>query len=310
MTASCLIVSNTAAQFAEEVERRASIPIEPCASTIEAREKYAGQPILFGDPDMLAEILPDLPDVDWVQSTWAGITPLTAVGRRDYVLTGVKNVFGPQMTEYVLGYLLAHELRVVERDRQQAAGNWFDSPSGLLHGKRLGIMGTGSIGAHIARIARVFGLAVRGLSLSGTQSPDFDDVQPVGELHSFLETVDYLVSVLPATHSTANLLDGAALARLPTHAFFINVGRGNVVDDDALIDALRTGRLAGAVLDVFDEEPVPAASPLWRTPNLTITAHIAAISHPALIVPIFIENYRRYCNNEPLKFVIDLDKGY
>ena len=310
MTAGCLIVSSTAERFAEEVKRGASIPIEPCTSTIEAREKYAGQSILFGDPDMLAEILPDLPDVDWVQSTWAGITPLTAVGRRDYVLTGVKNVFGPQMTEYVLGYLLAHELRVVERDKQQAAGNWFDSPSGLLHGKRLGIMGTGSIGAHIARMARALGLEVRGLSLSGTQSPDFDDVQAVGELHSFLETVDYLVSVLPATRGTTHLLDAAALARLPTHAFFINVGRGNVVDDDALIDALRNSRLAGAVLDVFDEEPVPSDSPLWKTPNLTITAHIAAASHPALIVPIFIENYRRYCNNEPLKFVIDLDKGY
>ena len=310
MTAGCLIVSDTARSLVEEVERTASIPVEPCGSSAEALEKYAGQTILFGDPDMVAKILPELPDVDWVQSTWAGITPLTAVGRRDYVLTGVKNVFGPQMTEYVLGYLLAHELRVVERARQQAARNWFDSPSGILHGKRLGIMGTGSIGAHIAGMARAFGLEVRGLSQSGTQSPDFDDVRPVEDLHNFLQGLDYLVSVLPATHGTTHLLDNAALAKLPPHAYFINVGRGNVVDDDALMDALNHGRLAGAALDVFDEEPVPAASPLWETPNLMITAHIAAMSHPGLIVPIFIENYRRYCNNEPLKFVIDLDKGY
>ena len=116
--------------------------------------------------------------------------------------------------------------------------------------------------------------------------------------------------MLPETPATTHLLDSAALAKLPAHAFFINVGRGNVVDDEALIDALRDGQLAGAAVDVFDEEPVPAASPLWRTPNLTITAHIAAMSHPQLIVPIFIENYRRYCNNEPLKFVIDLEEGY
>ena len=289
MTAGCLIVSDTAGSLVEEVERTASIPVEACGSSAEALEKYAGQTILFGDPDMVAKILPKLPD---------------------YVLTGVKNVFGPQMTEYVLGYLLAHELRVVERARQQAARNWFDSPSGILHGKRLGIMGTGSIGAHIAGMARAFGLEVRGLSQSGTQSPDFDDVRPVEDLHNFLEGLDYLVSVLPATHGTTHLLDDVALAKLPPHAYFINVGRGNVVDDDALMDALNHGRLAGAALDVFDEEPVPADSPLWKTPNLMITAHIAAMSHPGLIVPIFIENYRRYCNNEPLKFVIDLDKGY
>jgi len=310
MTAGCLIVSDCAGKLAEEVGRRADISVEPCRSASAAIEKYAGQSILFGNPDMVAEILPDLPGVDWVQSTWAGITPLAALDRRDYVLTGVKHVFGPQMAEYVLGYLLAHELNVVERARQQSAGNWFDRASGVLQGKRLGIMGTGSIGAHIARTARAFGLAVCGLSRSGAQSPDFDDVQPVEELDSFLESLDYLVSVLPATTATTGLLDSAALAKLPAHAFFINVGRGNVVVDKALIDALRNGQLAGAALDVFDEEPVPAASRLWKTPNLTITAHIAAMSHPALIVPIFIENYRRYCNNEPLRYVIDLDTGY
>lgn len=310
MTADCLIVSDSADKLAEEVGRRADIPVEPCRSALEAIEKYAGQSILFGNPDMVAEILPELPGVDWVQSTWAGITPLAAIDRRDYVLTGIKNVFGQQMAEYVLGYLLAHELRVVERARQQAAGNWFDRPSGVLQGKRLGIMGTGSIGAHIARTARPFGLAVCGLSRSGAQLPDFDAVQPVEELHRFLEPLDYLVSVLPATTATTRLLDRVALAKLPAHAFFVNVGRGNVVDDTALIDALRNGQLAGAVLDVFDEEPVPAGSSLWRAPNLTMTAHIAAMSHPELIVPIFIENYRRYCNNAPLEFVIDLDKGY
>lgn len=310
MTPGCLIVSDFARSLAEELQRSAEIPIEPCTSPAEALEKYAGQTILFGNPDMVAGMLPQLPHVDWVQSTWAGIAPLAAIGRRDYVLTGVKHVFGPQMAEYTLGYLLAHELRVVERDAQQAAGNWFDRPSGVLHGKRLGIMGTGSIGAHIARTARAFGLAVRGLSQSGTQSPDFDEVRPVGELHSFLDSLDYLVSVLPDTPGTTRLLDRDALARLPARAYFINVGRGNVIDDEALVDALRERRLAGAALDVFDEEPVPADSALWNTPHLTLTAHIAAISHPMLIVPIFVENYHRYCNNQPLRYVIDLDKGY
>ena len=115
---------------------------------------------------------------------------------------------------------------------------------------------------------------------------------------------------LPQTADTDNLLDAAALAKLPAQAYFINVGRSNVVDDGALIDALRNDRLAGAALDVFDEEPIPQDSPLWDTPNLSITAHIAAISHPSLIVPIFIENYRRYIKEQPLKYVIDFDAGY
>jgi phosphoglycerate dehydrogenase-like enzyme len=133
---------------------------------------------------------------------------------------------------------------------------------------------------------------------------------PVDRLHEFLEETDYLVSVLPQTDDTNNLLDEAALARLPRHTYLINVGRSNVIDNVALIDALRNDRLAGAVLDVFDEEPLPQDSPLWDTPNLSITAHIAAVSHPSLIVPIFVENYRRYINKQPLNYIVDFDAGY
>ncbi len=133
---------------------------------------------------------------------------------------------------------------------------------------------------------------------------------PVAQLHEFLKEIDYLVVTLPATAGTENLLDEAAFAKLPAHAYLINVGRSNVVDDEALVNALHTSELAGATLGVFDEEPLPKESPLWDTPNLSITAHIAAISHPSLIVPIFLENYRRYCSKQPLKHVIDFDKGY
>jgi phosphoglycerate dehydrogenase-like enzyme len=100
------------------------------------------------------------------------------------------------------------------------------------------------------------------------------------------------------------------LSALPTGASFINVGRSNVVDDDALLDALNSGHLSGAVLDVFDEEPVPAGSELWDAPNLTITAHIAAVSHPELIVPIFVRNFARFRKGEALDYVVDFSAGY
>lgn len=308
----CLIVSDAAREFAEEVLRIAdvSIPLEACSSAKEALDKYSGQSILFGNPDMLAEVLPELPEVDWVQSTWAGVTPLTAIRRRDYTLTGVKDVFGPQIAEYVMGYLLAHELKVLERMEQQRKHKWYAKPSGVLQEKHLGVMGTGSIGSHIARTGRAFGMRVTGLNSAGAPSPDFDDVFPVSRLHRFLEGLDYLAAALPQTTRTDNLLDKDALARLPAHAYVINVGRGNALDDAALVEALQGNRLAGAALDVFDEEPIPEDSPLWNAPNLSITAHIAAISHPSLIAPIFVENYRHYVSGEPLKYVIDLDRGY
>ena len=145
---------------------------------------------------------------------------------------------------------------------------------------------------------------------SGNAAKNFDHVHPRGELESFLAESNYLVSTLPDTPDTNQLLDDKSLALLPDHAYFVNVGRSNVIDDNALIQSLRSGRLAGAALDVFDAEPLPGDSPLWNTPNLAITAHIAAISHPLLIVPIFVDNYRRYLNEQPLNYVIDFDAGY
>ena len=309
---SCLIVTPKAPEFAAEIERLAggSIPTKACTTADEALAAYTDETIVFGNPDLIATILPQMPTVDWVQSTWAGVRPLMHCPRRDYILTGVKDVFGPQMSEYVLGYLLAHELRILERAQAQRKRQWLKTHSGILAGKRLGILGTGSIGRHIARSARSLGLEVIGLSRSGAPVDEFKKVFLVRRLYSFLQMTDYLVSTLPQTPETDLLLDAAALAKLPAGAYFINVGRSNVIDDDALTAALRNGHLAGAALDVFAEEPVPANSPLWETPNLRITAHIAAVSHPALIVPIFLDNYRRYSVNQALSYVIDFAAGY
>lgn len=308
----CLIITAVADDFAEEVARLAEIPIPvtACTNAQQALEKYSGQRILFGNPAMIAEVLPQMPGIAWIQSSWAGVTPLIEFGRRDYVLTGVKDVFGPQMSEYVLGFLLAHELMILKRAQMQRERCWSHVPSGTLSGKRLGILGTGSIGRHIATTAAGFGMTVTGLSRSGKNVDGFDEVAPIGQLHEFLTDVDYLVATLPQTSDTNDLLNETALAKLPAHAYFINVGRSNVVDDNALIDALRNARLAGAVLDVFDTEPLAKDSPLWDTPNLFVTSHIAAISHPLLIVPLFVDNYVRYICGKALKHVVDFDHGY
>jgi len=306
-----LVIGADAREYARLIDAaEPSMPVTTCRGADEARAAYTNQSILFGNPESIVSVLPDMPTVKWVQSTWAGVTPLLEPGRRDYLLTGIKGVFGPQMSEFVIGYMLANELKINERLAAQRDRKWLKKASGTLLGKNIGIMGTGSIGQAIARRAKDNGMTVTGLSRTGASNPDFEKVYRVGNLGEFLHGLDYLVSVLPHTSETDALLNQSALAQLPTHAYFINVGRANVVDDEALVSALANGSLAGVVLDVFDVEPVPQDSPLWDAPNLLITGHIAAISHPGLIAPIFLDNYKRFVSGQDLVNVISFDNGY
>ena len=310
--ASVLIIGEDSSELAALLEQDATcaLTVATAGNAEEAVAANAGQTILFGDPQSIAQVLADMPAVKWVQSTWAGVTPLLNLDRRDYQLTGIKGVFGPQMSEYVLGYMLAHALRILQRLQDQRARQWRPLESGTLRGKKLGVMGTGSIGEAIAIRACQNGMVATGLSRSGDPVAAFRAVYPVSELDEFLPGLDYLVSVLPDTADTHNLLDANALAHLPAHALFINVGRSNVVDDTALINALNNNELGGAVLDVFDKEPLPEGSPLWNTPNLQVTPHIAADSYPELIVPIFLENYTRFVSGQALINLIDFEQGY
>lgn len=266
--------------------------------------------VLLSQPDFAAAIIDRLPAVRWVQSTWAGITPLLKTARQDFLVTGVKDVFGTQMTEYTLGHILAHELRLAERREHQSRHHWWNQPAGRLQGKTLGVMGTGSIGAEIARTATCLGLKTIGYSQGGAAREGFSQVFPAGELEHFLQQADYIVAVLPDTPATTGLMNAARFAAMKPAALFINVGRGNLVDEDALVAALNAGELAAAVLDVFRTEPVPEDSALWDTPNLLITGHMAARSWPQDIAGIFLDNFRRYQQNQPLNFVIDRARGY
>ena len=281
------------------------------ATTIdEARDAYSAQPVILGQPDLIAGVLNELPGVRWVQSSWAGVTPLIDLGRTDYILTGIKDTFGLQMAEYVLAYLLAHEVRIFERFGHQANRNWWDETSGTLNGKTLGIMGTGSIGQHIANMAEPFGMYVTGFSRSGSPVEGFRQVFAQHQLEEFLQAPDYIVGVLPDTPGAQDLLDAAAFGAMKDGCFLVNVGRGKLIDETALAAALQAGKLAGAVLDVFRTEPLPDDSPLWNAPGIIVTGHVAATSWPRDIARIFSENYQRFVAGEPLMYRIDFEKGY
>jgi phosphoglycerate dehydrogenase-like enzyme len=307
-----LILSSDAGEYLPLLDdlARQGTQLVAARSAPEALAACSGQQVVLGQPDLVAAVLGDMPAVRWVQSTWAGVTPLLNPGRRDFLLTGVKEVFGPQMAEYVLGVLLARELRLAERREQQQRRSLWPADSGTLHGKTLGIMGTGSIGRHIAGMAAPFGLRVIGYSRSGHPAAGFERVFAAGRLVEFLGLPHYLVSVLPATPETDGLLDAGAFRAMRSDCCLVNVGRGNVVDEGALADALRKRTIAGAVLDVFRQEPLPADSPLWDAPGLSLTAHVAAKSRPPDIARLFIENYNRFVAGETLLYPVDFERGY
>ena len=287
---------------------RARLSIATTAA--EALEAYDGQAVVLGEPDLLAGVLDDMPAVEWVQSSWAGVTPLLNIDRTDFRLTGIKDAFGGQMSEYVFAYLLAREVRILERLGRQSRKDWWDEPSGSLQGKTLGVMGTGSIGSAIASRARAFDMKTLGFSRTGRPAKAFGQVYASHQLHEFLPQPDYLVAVLPDTVETRGLLGSEAFALVKNSCYLVNVGRGSFIDEQALIKALYADELAGAVLDVFQSEPLSKDSVLWHAPNLLVTGHIAAISRPRDIARIFGENYARYCNGEPLNYLVDFDRGY
>ena len=267
--------------------------------------------IVFGDTGRIKEDLPKLPNLKWVQTTSAGIERLMEISlRRDYTLTNAKDVFGESMSEYVFGYLLFHEKKILERIRAQQIKHWQRQESGLLRGKTVGLLGVGSIGAHLASTAKHFDMTVRGFTRESESCADIDVYYHHPDIMKFVEGLDYLVAVLPRTDGTNKIVDANLLDALPSHAIFVNVGRGNAVDERALVTALNEGKIAAAVLDVFAEEPLPSDHPFWTTPNLLMTFHTSAISYPESITKLFVENYHLYMAGKPLKYQVDFEKGY
>lgn len=290
--------------------KRANLP--ELEIVLNKETSYAAEcDIAFGEPHLLREVLPRLPALKWAQSTWAGVEPLLDPSLpRNYVLTNARGVFGGLMSEFVLAYLLLHERRILQRLEAQKEQRWDASLTGMLRGKVIGLLGVGSIGAELARTAKFFGMTVRGYTRESETCGQVDRYYHGEGILEFACGVDYLVCVLPNTPATRQIVSAELLAQLPPHALFINVGRGSAVDESALIQALETGAISGAVLDVFEQEPLPKRHPFWRTKNLFITFHTAAPSFPAEIARVFIENYRRYIAGAPLEHVVDFERGY
>ncbi len=308
-----LILSRNSHTYAKFIADAAlpALTVTPAVTVAEAMANADQANILLAPPDLAYEILPTMTKLQWMQSTWAGVNKLLGEEcRKDYLLTGVKGVFGSIMSEYVFCYILMHARKAFQCLELQKDREWKMPMPGLLRGKKIGIMGVGSIGIAIARTAKHFNMTTYGYSTSGTPAPEIDQMFNPNKILSFVGELDYLVTVLPQTLDTNHLINRAVLKAMKTDALLINVGRGNVLDENALIEALISEEIGGAVLDVFQQEPLPQSHPLWSTKGAIITSHKSALTYPEDIAPLFINNYKRFVARKELQFKIDFDRGY
>jgi len=308
-----LILSRNPTRYVELIKRFNFTDLELVAfDSVEESKKYVENcNIILGAPKLIALILVAANKLQWVQSIFAGVEDLLSSPQRtDYVLTGVKGVFGPLMSEYVFVYILALERHILEVYENQKVRVWKKIPYESLQDKLLGICGLGSIGLHIAQTAKHFGMKVWGYKRSYEEVPGIDRIFTQSDFKEFLSNPDYIVITLPSTPDTLHLMDYDTIKAMKSSAVLINVGRGSVVSESALVRALEEKLIRGAVLDVFEEEPLPEESRLWALPNVMITPHNSGFSFPEDIVRIFAENYRRFVDKKPLKYIVDFYRGY
>jgi glyoxylate/hydroxypyruvate reductase A len=226
------------------------------------------------------------------------------------VLTRVEAAFGPWMAEYTLGWLLWSAQHMEAFRAAQRARQWEPVMPTLLQGKTLGVVGLGSIGRAIGRLGRAFAMRVLGMNRSGRKIPEVERVYRRAGLRELLRASDYVVLAVPLTPETRGLIGEAELRAMRPGALLVNVGRGNLVQEDALVRALQERWIAGAVLDVFAEEPLPPAHPFWGMPNVVVTPHISGPNDPPDIAAVFNDNLRRFLAGRALRGRVDIRRGY
>ncbi|MBK5529956.1 D-2-hydroxyacid dehydrogenase [Pseudomonas sp. TH06] len=293
--------------------RQAAPELEVLTSgdSAELARQAADCPVWLGQPDLLATLLRQGHQPQWLQSTWAGITPLLADGlRRDYRLSRAVGIFGQVMAEYVLTYMLGHEREVLARLVSQVERKWDNRTGQSLVGRKVLIVGTGDIGQSVAQFLLPFGVELYGIASSAREQAPFVEVGSMADLPRLVGEVDYVVNLLPNTAHTHDIYDAALFKQFKPTGLFINVGRGVAVVDADLVEALKEGHLAGAVIDVCRQEPLPQRHPFWTAWGLLLTGHSSAPTSPALMVQLFVENLRAYQAGEALRGEVDFNRGY
>jgi phosphoglycerate dehydrogenase-like enzyme len=265
--------------------------------------------IALATPRDLMDLAPRL---RWVQGFGAGVEQFAAAGvRRDRVIvTNVSGISAASMAEFVLGRLLQVWKRFPESEAFQRKHEYVGTYGRTLAGSVLGIVGLGAIGCALGERARALGVHVLGLKRTwATGSHAADELFGPAQLHEMLGRCDAVVISAPATPATRYLIDAAALAAMKPGCMLVNVARGSLVDEAALLEALASGQLSAAALDVFEQEPLPAESPLWDAPNVYISAHssVSIDRYVDDVFDVFEDNLRRYLAGETLRNQVDME---
>jgi phosphoglycerate dehydrogenase-like enzyme len=271
------------------------------------------------------------PDLRWHQALSAGVEHLLGPEPWPHgvTLTNAKGVYAVPIAQYVLAAILRIHERPAARDALQAARTWPDPVDPFVgrpvRGQTLVVVGYGGIGREIARVAAALGMRILAVTanpdrrtseaplVAGTGDPDGtipERIVGLDGLGAALAEADVVSLSVPLTPASRGLIDAAALARMRDDAWIINTGRGAVIDEPALLAALHAGRLGGAVLDVFAEEPLPPDSPWWDAPNTIITPHVSGADSPGPLSEVVVRNLERFRDGRPLINVVDVTRGY
>jgi len=258
----------------------------------------------------------------WVHSAAAGVEAnlFPELVASDVVLTNSAGVHAVSIPEHVLGQMLVLARNFHEAVRLQARGEWnrlqvigFGATISELCGAHLAMLGAGAIGRNITRLASALGMHVRVMRRDATRPvPGAQAVVPPRALLELLGWADWVVCALPLTAQTRGVIGAAELRAMRSSASLINVGRGESIDETALVQALRCGAIAGAALDVFSQEPLPPDHPLWALPNVVLTPHISGYTRHYFrgVLEIFADNLERFASGRPLRNVVDKQLGY
>jgi len=298
--------------------------ISPVISLI-AQPEFRARPELLSEADVLftqhiaAAKVAAAGRLRWVQTFGAGVEWLLSpevVRREDLRITNASGIHAQPIAEHVFGFVLMFARQLHRAARLQSDRNW-DSSSvrdrvSTLAGATLGIVGLGSIGGRVAQIANAFGMRVIALRRSPGPAPGVERSFGPGQLVSFLKEAEYVVNALPLTTQTRGFFGPREFSAMRSDAVLINIGRGGTVQTEALVEALRNGRIAGAALDVADPEPLPSDHPLWTLDNVILTPHYSG-AHPGYVQrasAIFLENLVRFVAGDELLNLVDPHAGY
>lgn len=248
------------------------------------------------------ELLKKAKKLQWIHALTTGVDYIVNLPslRKDVIITSTRGIHGPQVSEMAFLLMLALNRNFPEVVRNQDKGVWERWPGKLLWKKKIGILGVGIIGEEIAKKAKAFGMEVYGIDIIKRDLDCIDAFYGPEEIVEVAGKVDYLVIVAPRTPQTEKLIDAKVLSAMKPTAFLLNLGRGEIVDENALIEVLKQKKIAGAGLDTFWQEPLPKDHPFWKMKNVIVSPHVAGMSdiYVEQALTIFEENLRRFLKGE------------